>query len=245
MNASPDSIHDICVFFQIAQDNGEKTKGDPIDLRLDIEHRKKYCCQGSHCNHDHDRDRGDSQACGREKPAENSSTSHERAKCVDLPLLSIQSDPPPTLGGNPSILSASPVVSSRKSQKKRSRSSSSSSSSSSEPQQEDSFAAKSNPEDKSFHAARAGQNEPSLERGKPHGGIVSPPVDVFSVIVQRGVEALIIKSQQVRVRGRGWNRISFQGNSSHRNNVTNMSANPSKVEWDPEYTPKSRNYYLV
>lgn len=158
-----------------------------MDLRLDIEHRKKYCCQGSHCNHDHDRDRGDSQACGREKPAENSSTSHERAK---------------------------------KSQRKRSRSSSSSSSSSSEPQQEDSFAAKSNPEDKSFHTARAGQNETSLERGKPHGGI------------------------QVRVRGRGWNRISFQGNSSHSNNVTNTSANPSKVEWDPEYTPKSRNYYL-
>lgn len=94
----------------------------------------------------------------------------------------------PSRNGNPSILSASPVVSSRKSQRKRSRSSSSSSSSSSEPQQEDSFAAKSNPEDKSFHTARAGQNEPSLERGKPHGGIVSLPVDVFSVIVQRSVE---------------------------------------------------------
>lgn len=161
-----------------------------MDLRLDIEHRKKYCCQGSHCSHDHDRDRGDSQVCGREKPAENSSASHERAKCVDPPLQPINlTRHRPSRNSNPSVLSASPVVSPRKSQKRRSRSSSSSSSSSSEPRQEDSFAAKSNPEDKSCHTARAGQNEPSLERGNSRGGIVSLPVDVFSVIVQQRVES--------------------------------------------------------
>lgn len=56
---------------------------------------------------------------------------------------------------------------------------------------------------------------------------------------------IIIKSQQIQVRGRGWNRISFQGNSSHSNNMPNMAVNPHKEEWDPEYTPKSRKYYLV
>lgn len=84
----------------------------------------------------------------------------------------------PSWNGKPLILEASPVVSSRKCQKKRSRSSSSSSSSSSEPQQKDSFAAKSNSEDKSFHKAQASQNEPPFERGKLRGGIVSLPVDV-------------------------------------------------------------------
>lgn len=72
-------------------------KGDPMDLRLDIERRKKYCCPNSHCTHHHDGDTGSSQACGREKTAENSSTSHERAKCVDLSSPSAQSDLPPSL----------------------------------------------------------------------------------------------------------------------------------------------------
>lgn len=146
-------------------------KGDLVDLRLDIERRKKYCCHGGHCGLDHDRDAGDSQACGRDKPADNSSTSHERAKyAVTLRPDPPGRDAPPT----PSEPQPS-LISSRKSQKRRSRSSSSSSSSSSEPQQEDSFAAKSNAEEKNFHKARAGLNEPSLERGKPRGGIVSLP----------------------------------------------------------------------
>lgn len=97
VNASPVSVHDICVFFQIAQDKGEKMKGDPMDLRLDIERRKKFCCHNSHCSHHHDGDTGSSQACGRGKPAESSSTSHERAKCVALLPLSAQSDLPPSL----------------------------------------------------------------------------------------------------------------------------------------------------
>lgn len=137
------------------------------------------------------------------------------------------------------------MVFSRKSQKKRTRSSSSSSSSSSEPQQEDSFAARSNPDDKGFNKAQAGQNEPPLERGKLRGGIVGLPLGVFNVIVERRAEPQFFKLQQVRLRGRGWNRISFQENLNNSNNEKYMSANPSKMEWDPEYTPKSRKYYLV
>lgn len=95
VNTSQVSVHDICVFFQIAQDKGEKMKGDPMDLRLDIERRKKYCCHNGPCAHHHDGNTGSSQVCGREKTAENLSMSNERAKCVDLQ--SAQSDLPPYL----------------------------------------------------------------------------------------------------------------------------------------------------
>lgn len=49
-----------------------------------------------------------------------------------------------------------------------------------------------------------------------------------------------------RVRGRGWNRGNYQGNNSNGNpgNV-NVPVRPPEEEWDPEYTPKSRKYYLV
>lgn len=59
-------------------------KGDPMDLRLDIERRKKYCSHESHCNHDHERDAGNSQACIREKPVEKMSKCHETSKYVNL-----------------------------------------------------------------------------------------------------------------------------------------------------------------
>lgn len=45
------------------KDGGEKVKGDPMDLRLDIERRKKYSV--------HERVTGDSQDFGQERSAEN------------------------------------------------------------------------------------------------------------------------------------------------------------------------------
>lgn len=49
-----------------------------------------------------------------------------------------------------------------------------------------------------------------------------------------------------RVRGRGWNRGNYPGNNSNGNPANmNPAARPPDEEWDPEYTPKSRKYYLV
>lgn len=56
---------------------------------------------------------------------------------------------------------------------------------------------------------------------------------------------LFLKLQQVRIRGRGWNRGNYLGNCSQSNNMLNMAAHPKNEDWDPEYTPKSRKYYLV
>lgn len=48
-----------------------------------------------------------------------------------------------------------------------------------------------------------------------------------------------------RVRGRGWNRGNYPGNNSNGNPANmNPPVRPPEEEWDPEYTPKSRKYYL-
>lgn len=171
------------------KDGGEKVKGDPMDLRLDIERRKKYSTHDRDYNQDRGRDMGDSPDSDRERSVDKFSKSHERSK---------------------------------KSKKKRSRSSSSSSSSSTKSQKEALPHSKSDPKNKGFNRARLGQRESpeSVERGRPCGG-----------------------GFQVRIRGRGWNRGNYQGNFSH-NNMPNMTMHPKNEDWDPEYTPKSRKYYL-
>ncbi|XP_067457023.1 thyroid hormone receptor-associated protein 3 isoform X2 [Thunnus thynnus] len=170
------------------KDGGGK-KGDPMDLRLDIERRKKYSSHERDYNQDRGRDMGDSPDSSRERSVENFSKCHKRSK---------------------------------KSKKKRSRSSSSSSSSSSNSQKvDDLLDDKSDLKDEGFNRARLDQKESPgpVERGRPRGGF------------------------QVRIRGRGWNRGNYQGNSSHCH-PANMAIQPKSEDWDPEYTPKSRKYYL-
>ncbi|XP_035527784.1 thyroid hormone receptor-associated protein 3 isoform X2 [Morone saxatilis] len=171
------------------KDGGEKMKGEPMDLRLDIERRKKYPTHERDYNQDQGRDIGDSPDSSRERSVEKFSKCHEKSK---------------------------------KSKKKRSRSSSSSSSSSSKSQKDDLSHGKSEPKDKAFDRSRLGQRESLalVERGRPRGGF------------------------QVRIRGRGWNRGNYQGNCSQSNNMPNVAIHPKNEDWDPEYTPKSRKYYL-
>uniref|UniRef100_A0AAY4DRH1 Thyroid hormone receptor-associated protein 3 n=1 Tax=Denticeps clupeoides TaxID=299321 RepID=A0AAY4DRH1_9TELE len=50
---------------------------------------------------------------------------------------------------------------------------------------------------------------------------------------------------QPRVRGRGWGRGNYPGNNNMGNPPpTGGPVRPPEEEWDPEYTPKSRKYYL-
>lgn len=57
---------------------------------------------------------------------------------------------------------------------------------------------------------------------------------------------LLFCFQFPRVRGRGWNRGNYPGNNSNGNPANmNPPQRPQEEEWDPEYTPKSRKYYLV
>lgn len=59
-------------------------KGDPLDLRLDIERRKKYCTQERHYR-DREKDMGDSHDSDTERSVEKFSKCNERSKYVLLP----------------------------------------------------------------------------------------------------------------------------------------------------------------
>lgn len=159
-----------------------------MDLRLDIERRKKYSARGSDCVQDGGRDSEDSPESGRERAVEKSGKHHKK---------------------------------SRKSRKKRSRSTSSSSSSSSRkaggfPHEE------AETKEDVFNKGRLGPREHSgpVDRGRPGGGF------------------------QLRIRGRGWNKGNTQGNSTNCNGPSNLPMAPKNEDWDPEYTPKSRKYFL-
>lgn len=57
-------------------------KGDPMDLRLDIERRKKYSIHDRDYNQDRGRDEGDSPDSSRERSEETFSKRRERSKYV-------------------------------------------------------------------------------------------------------------------------------------------------------------------
>lgn len=70
--------------FDFAQDGGEKIKGDPMDLRLDIERRKKYSTHERYYNEDQGRDAGDSPDSSRERSVENFHKYHKKSKYAQL-----------------------------------------------------------------------------------------------------------------------------------------------------------------
>lgn len=57
----------------------------------------------------------------------------------------------------------------------------------------------------------------------------------------------LCSQQQFRARGRGWGRGTFSGNSNNNNSSASgdFQKRTREEEWDPEYTPKSKKYYLV
>lgn len=56
----------------------------------------------------------------------------------------------------------------------------------------------------------------------------------------------VLLFQQFRARGRGWGRGNFSGNNNSNSGGNNdFQKRTREEEWDPEYTPKSKKYYLV
>ncbi|KAK2902800.1 hypothetical protein Q8A67_007513 [Cirrhinus molitorella] len=165
--------------------DGKKSKGDPMDLRLDIERRKKYLSEEREHREEEYGGRvlRESPDSSKEIPTEKISKSHKKTK---------------------------------KSKKKRehSETSSSSSSSSSVYQEEEAEI-----QAEGFSKVQQGLRDyaESAERGRARGGF------------------------QLRIRGRTWNRGNFHG-SSNGDSQMNMSA--KNDNWDQEYTPKSKKYFL-
>ncbi|XP_034017174.1 thyroid hormone receptor-associated protein 3b isoform X2 [Thalassophryne amazonica] len=176
------------------KDPSKKFKGDVMDLRLDIERRKRFAVK----------DQGPS----RERSSEKSAKHHKKSK---------------------------------KGKKKRDRSPSSSSSSSSPSPYPPPYRGK----------EYMGEGMEHPEEGYTHtryppreysGPMDRGPRDYEGHSTERGRARGFFP----RMRGgRGWNRGNYQGNNSNGNPPTmNVQVRPPEEEWDPEYTPKSRKYYL-
>ncbi|KAJ8405067.1 hypothetical protein AAFF_G00329880 [Aldrovandia affinis] len=177
-------------------EEGKKTKGDSMDLRLDIERRKKYSSKERDHKREHAKDSAESRGSSRERSSEKYCKQHKKSK---------------------------------KSKKKHERSRSSSASSSSSlshrvPPGDYPHEDMEPKEEGGFNKARLGPRDYGgpMERGRARGG------------------------SQFRIRGRGWNRGNYPGNNSNGNPpvMPGVPIHPKNEDWDPEYTPKSRKYYL-
>ncbi|XP_008149351.2 thyroid hormone receptor-associated protein 3 [Eptesicus fuscus] len=173
-----------------------KYKDDPVDLRLDIERRKKH--------KERDLKRGKSRESvdsrdsshSRERSAEKTEKTHKGSKKQ------------------------------KKHRRTRDRSRSSSSSS------------------QSSHSYKAEEyTEETEEREESTTGFDKSRLGTKDFVGpnERGGRAR--GTFQFRARGRGWGRGSYSGNNNNSSN-NDFQKRSREEEWDPEYTPKSKKYYL-
>ncbi|XP_047238940.1 thyroid hormone receptor-associated protein 3b isoform X2 [Girardinichthys multiradiatus] len=188
------------------KDPSKRFKGDIMDLRLDIERRKRFAGKERDYKREGGKSPGGSRGPSRERSSEKSGKHHKKSK---------------------------------KSKKKRDRSPSSSSSSSSTSPYPPPFRGK----------EYMGEGMEHLEEGHsqpryPPRDYIGPgdrgPRDFEGHFPERGRGRGFFP----RIRGRGWNRGNYPGNSNGNPANMNPPVRPQEEDWDPEYTPKSRKYYL-
>ncbi|KAM4630620.1 thyroid hormone receptor-associated protein 3b isoform 2-T2 [Polymixia lowei] len=189
------------------KDPSKKLKGDVMDLRLDIERRKRFAGKEREYKRDGGKSSGGSRGPSRERSSEKSAKHHKKSK---------------------------------KSKKKRDRSPSSSSSSSSPSPYPPSFRGKEYMAEAMEHMEE-GYSHPRYPPRDYSGPLERGPRDYEGHNAERGRGRGFFP----RMRGRGWNRGNYPGNNSNGNPPnTSAPVRPPEEEWDPEYTPKSRKYYL-
>ncbi|XP_054854811.1 thyroid hormone receptor-associated protein 3 isoform X2 [Eublepharis macularius] len=176
-----------------------KYKDDPVDLRLDIERRKKHKEKDKRGK---SRESVDSRPSShsRERSAEKTERSHKGSK-------------------------------KKKHRRVRERSRSSSSSSQSSPS-------------RSYKAEEYTEEPEEREEAAPGFDKSRLGTKEFAGPNERGRARGTF--QQFRARGRGWGRGTFSGNSNNNNSSGSgdFQKRSREEEWDPEYTPKSKKYYL-
>ncbi|KAM4538638.1 thyroid hormone receptor-associated protein 3b isoform 1-T2 [Odontesthes bonariensis] len=188
------------------KDPTKKFKGDVMDLRLDIERRKRFAGKERDFKREGGKSPGGSRGPSRERSSEKSGKHHKKSK---------------------------------KGKKKRDRSPSSSSSSSSPSPYPPPFRGKEYPGEGAEHPEE-GYGHPRYPPRDYSGTGERAPRDYEGHVAERGRGRGFFP----RVRGRGWNRGNYPGNSNGNPPNINPAVRPPEEEWDPEYTPKSRKYYL-
>ncbi|XP_045404210.1 thyroid hormone receptor-associated protein 3 [Lemur catta] len=173
-----------------------KYKDDPVDLRLDIERRKKH--------KERDLKRGKSRESmdsrdsshSRERSAEKTEKTHKGSKKQ------------------------------KKHRRARDRSRSSSSSS------------------QSSHSYKAEEyTEETEEREESTTGFDKSRLGTKDFVGPSERGGGRARGNFFRARGRGWGRGNYSGNNNNNSNNDFQKRNREE-EWDPEYTPKSKKYYL-
>ncbi|PNJ89951.1 thyroid hormone receptor-associated protein 3 isoform X2 [Pongo pygmaeus] len=173
-----------------------KYKDDPVDLRLDIERRKKH--------KERDLKRGKSRESvdsrdsshSRERSAEKTEKTHKGSKKQ------------------------------KKHRRARDRSRSSSSSS------------------QSSHSYKAEEyTEETEEREESTTGFDKSRLGTKDFVGPSERGGGRARGTFFRARGRGWGRGNYSGNNNNNSNNDFQKRNREE-EWDPEYTPKSKKYYL-
>ncbi|XP_047461098.1 thyroid hormone receptor-associated protein 3b isoform X2 [Mugil cephalus] len=189
------------------KDPSKKFKGDVMDLRLDIERRKRFAGREPEYKREGGKSPGGSRGPSRERSSEKSGKHHKKSK---------------------------------KGKKKRDRSPSSSSSSSSPSPYPPPFRGKEYMGEGMEHPEE-GFSHPRYPPRDYAGPGDRGPREYEGYNTERGRGRGFFP----RVRGRGWNRGNYPGNNSNGNPANmNPPVRPPEEEWDPEYTPKSRKYYL-
>ncbi|XP_036888543.1 thyroid hormone receptor-associated protein 3 isoform X2 [Sturnira hondurensis] len=172
-----------------------KYKDDPVDLRLDIERRKKH--------KERDLKRGKSR-----ESVDSRDSSHSRERSTEK---------------TEKTHKGSKKQKKHRRARDRSRSSSSSSHSS--------------------HSYKAEEyTEETEEREESTTGFDKSRLGTKDFVgpSERGGRA---RGTFFRARGRGWGRGSYSGNNNNNSN-NDFQKRSREEEWDPEYTPKSKKYYL-
>lgn len=76
--------------------------------------------------------------------------------------------------------------------------------------------------------------------------IIQYNLSVWFVAICKLIKYINALVNQFRIRGRGRARGGFAGtNTGPSNSNTTFQKRPKEEEWDPEYTPKSKKYFLV
>uniref|UniRef100_A0A1A8Q115 Thyroid hormone receptor associated protein 3b n=2 Tax=Nothobranchius rachovii TaxID=451742 RepID=A0A1A8Q115_9TELE len=185
------------------KDPSKKFKGDVMDLRLDIERRKRFAGKERDYRREGGRSPEGSRGPSGDRSSDKSGKHHKKSK---------------------------------KSKKKRDRSPSSSSSSSPSPPP---FRGKEYVMEGMEHPEE-GYSQPRYPPRDYGGPGERGPREHEGHVPERGRG----RGFYPRIRGRGWNRGGFPGNSNGNPANMNPAPRPQEEDWDPEYTPKSRKYYL-
>ncbi|XP_062342451.1 thyroid hormone receptor-associated protein 3b isoform X2 [Osmerus eperlanus] len=213
------------------KDQSKKPKGDVMDLRLDIERRKRFSAK--EYKQEGDKGSGGSHGPSPEKSSDKAAKHHKKSKKSKKrrersPSSSSSSSPSPPFRGKSFMAEGMEHMEGFSKHRFSPRD----------------YPGPSGPLERGPGPRGPGDRGPGDrgpgDRGPGDRGPMDRSPRDYEMDRGRG------RGFFPRVRGRGWSRGGYPGNNSSNGQAPPASApvRPPEEEWDPEYTPKSRKYYF-